>query len=213
MRKVWSRVKVMLPILVVIVALCLPASASASGGVIHVVCRGETLSGIAYRYGTTVWAIASANHIANPSYIWVGQRLVIPGGGGHFDGGYVDGGYHDGGCGSVHVVCRGETMYSIALRYGTTVWAIAKANGIANPSYIWAGQRLFIPCGGGYYPPAPKPPVWGCGVHVVCRGETLYSIACRYGTSVWAIAHANGLANPNLIWVGQRLNIPCFPDP
>jgi LysM repeat protein len=191
--KVWLRVKVMVPIVVVIVALCLPAAASASGGVVHIVCRGETLSGIAYRYGTSVWAIASANGIANPSYIWVGQRLVIPAGGGHFDGGY-----HGGGCGSVHVVCRGETMYSIALRYGT------------NPSYIWVGQRLSIPCGGGYYPP-PKPPVHtGCAVHVVCRGETMYSIALRYGTTVWAISHANGIVNPSLIWAGQRLKIPCF---
>jgi LysM repeat protein len=208
--KAWLRVKVILPVVVVIVALCLPASASASGGVVHVVCRGETLSGIAYRYGTSVWAIASANHIPNPSYIWVGQRLVIPSG-----GGYVDGGYHGGVCGSVHVVCRGETMYSIARRYGTTVWAIASANGIANPNYIWAGQRLKIPCGGyygGYYP--PKPPVKTCGaVHVVCRGETMYSIARRYGTSIWAIASANGIGNPNLIWVGQRLRIPCFIDP
>jgi LysM repeat protein len=203
--KAWLRVKVMLPIVVVIVALLLPASASASGGAIHIVCRGETLSGIAYRYGTSVWAIANANGIANPSYIWVGQRLVIPGG-----GGYSDGGYHGGGCGSVHVVCRGETMYSIALRYGTTVWAIAKANGIANPNWIWAGQRLVIPCGGGYYPPPPPPPKPGCAVHVVCRGETMYSIALRYGTTVWAIAHANGIANPNWIWAGQHLKIPCY---
>ena len=93
----------------------------------------------------------------------------------------------------------------IARWYGTTVWAIANANGIRNPSYIWAGQRLSIPCGGGgggWY--------GGCGqVHVVRRGENLSRIARWYGTSVWAIANANGIRNPNYIWAGQRLQIPC----
>jgi lipoprotein-anchoring transpeptidase ErfK/SrfK len=51
-----------------------------------VVQRGETLAGIAYRYGTTVAAIASANGLRNPNFIWVGQRLRIPSGGG---GGYT----------------------------------------------------------------------------------------------------------------------------
>jgi spore germination protein len=46
----------------------------------------------------------------------------------------------------VHVVCRGDTVYSIARRYGSTVQAIAHANHLWNPSLIWAGQRLYIPC-------------------------------------------------------------------
>ena len=51
--------------------------------------------------------------------------------------------------GQVHVVQRGETMWSIATRYGTTVQAIAQANGLANPRYVYVGQRLAIPIGGG----------------------------------------------------------------
>jgi putative chitinase len=101
-------------------------------------------------------------------------------------------------------VQRGDTLYSIARRYGTTVQAIALANKIANPSLIYVGQQLTIP-GGSTTPPPPPP---SGQVHIVQRGETLYSIARRYGTTHWAIAMANNLANPNVIYVGQRLVIP-----
>jgi LysM repeat protein len=102
----------------------------------------------------------------------------------------------------VHLVRWGETLSGIAVRYGVSVWAIAQANGIANPSRIYAGQRLAIPTGR----PAPVP----CSgqMHVVQYGETLSGIAWRYGVSVWAIANANGIANPNRIYAGQRLVLP-----
>jgi lysozyme len=200
------RPKLILPVVIVIVALCLPPPAHAQQ-VVHIVRRGENLTRIAAYYGTSVQAIARANGLRNPNYIWAGQRLVIPPGGSR-------GGGQRGGCGCVHVVRRGETLSQIAWRYGTSVWAIAQQNGLRNPNYIWAGQRLCIPCGGLYPPPqgyAPPPP---CGVtHVVRWGETLYSIARRYGTCVQAICQANRLWNPNYIWAGQRLHIPCGVDP
>jgi putative chitinase len=192
------RAKAVLPVVLVIVALCLPQAVHAHG-MMHVVRPGDNLTRIAIRYGTTVHAIVQANGLSNPNYIWVGQRLIIPTGGG---GGWV------GGCGGVHIVRRGENLSMIARWYGTTVWAITRANGLYNPNYIWAGQRLTIPCGagGGW--------VGGCGrVHIVRRGENLSMIARWYGNSVWAIAHANGIYNPNYIWAGQRLYIPCWGDP
>jgi LysM repeat protein len=104
----------------------------------------------------------------------------------------------------VHIVQSGETLYSIARSYGVNMWAIARANGIADPNHIRAGQRLVIPTGqaGGIGHTAT--------VHMVQSGETLYSIANRYGVSVWAIARANGITNPNLIYAGQRLAIPAW---
>ncbi|MCK4315229.1 MAG: LysM peptidoglycan-binding domain-containing protein, partial [Anaerolineae bacterium] len=56
--------------------------------------------------------------------------------------------------------------------------------------------------------PASAAPSESCPVHVVQRGETLYSIARRYGVDMWTIARANGITNPNRIYVGQRLAIP-----
>jgi LysM repeat protein len=193
--------KILVPVVLLLVLLLLPPATHASGQ-IHIVRPGENLYRISIRYGTTVQAIARANGIRNPSLIYVGQRLIIPGGGGgHWGGGSW------GGCPCTYVVRRGDTLSAIAWRYGTSVWTLVRMNGLANPNYIWAGQRLCVPCGGGgggYHPPA-------CGiVHVVCRGDTVYSIARRYGTTVQAIARANHLYNPSYIWVGQRLCIPCY---
>lgn len=99
-----------------------------------------------------------------------------------------------------HVVQWGENLTRIARRYGTTVWAIAQANGIWNIDYIRAGQVLWIPAYG------PSPGLWR--IYIVQPGDTLSGIAWRFGTTVWAIAQANGIWNPHLIYIGQRLYIP-----
>jgi putative chitinase len=103
----------------------------------------------------------------------------------------------------VHVVQRGENLFRIALRYNTTVEAIAAANNIRNPQLIYVGQRLTIPRGGGT---TPSP--GGGRTHVVRPGENLFRIALRYGTTAQAIAAANNLPNIHLIYVGQVLRIP-----
>ncbi|HID62672.1 MAG TPA: LysM domain-containing protein, partial [Anaerolineae bacterium] len=101
----------------------------------------------------------------------------------------------------VHIVQRGENLFRIALRYNTTVEAIAAANGIRNPQLIYVGQKLTIPAG-------TTPPPGGGRTHVVQPGENLFRIALRYGTTPQAIAAANNLPNIHLIYVGQVLRIP-----
>ena len=102
--------------------------------VVHVVQKGENLYRIALQYGTTVQAIVDRNKIVNPSRVWVGQKLIIP-----------SGGEPPLPSGKIHVVQPGENLYRIALRYGTTPWAIAVANGLSSTQYIYVGQRLRIP--------------------------------------------------------------------
>jgi LysM repeat protein len=97
---------------------------------------------------------------------------------------------------TIHIVQRGETLSSIARRYGVTVAALMAANGLTTTT-IYVGQRLLIPSGGS------TPGTY----HVVQRGETLFSISRRYGVTVQAIRAANGLTS-NTIYVGQRLIIP-----
>jgi putative chitinase len=105
----------------------------------------------------------------------------------------------------VHVVQRGENLFRIALRYGTTVQAIASANGIANPQQIYVGQRLVIPGADGQPAPAPQP---GGTTHVVRPGENLFRIALRYNLNYHYLAQYNGITNPAKIRVGQVLRIP-----
>jgi LysM repeat protein len=105
----------------------------------------------------------------------------------------------------IHIVRWGENLTYIAARYGTTVEAIMSLNGITNPNRIYAGQRLLIP--GAVSPPAPAPT---CGqVYTVQPGDTLTGIAFRWGISVNALVQANGIVNPNSIYYGQILRIPC----
>ena len=116
-----------------------------------------------------------------------------------------------------HTVSSGETLGRIARRYGTTVAAIAEANGLTNVNLITTGLVLVIPEAppGPAPEPAPAPavapepsPVATGAVHTVRSGETLGRIARRYGTTVDAIAAANGIANARYIYTGQQFVIP-----
>jgi LysM repeat protein len=111
--------------------------------------------------------------------------------------------------GFYYTVSVGDTLYSIAWRFHTNVWAVAQANGLINPSLIYVGQVLLI-SGSGPVPPVPPSPspIPGPMIHVVRWGETVFSISRMYGISVWTLAYANGLPNPNYIYAGQRLIIP-----
>jgi LysM repeat protein len=103
----------------------------------------------------------------------------------------------------IHIVRPGETLSQIAARYGTTVSALTRANGLRNANFVWWGQRLTIPGSG-----STATTTSSGGYHVVRRGETLSQIAARYGTTVSALVRLNGLPNSNFIWWGQRLRLP-----
>lgn len=108
-----------------------------------------------------------------------------------------------------HVVQAGENLFRIALRYGTTVEAIAKANGITNAALIYVGQTLTIPGGTPDGTPVPTPaPGSEEKVHIVQPGENLFRIALKYNYSQYYLAKYNGISNPSLIYVGQVIRIP-----
>jgi len=117
--------------------------------------------------------------------------------------------YSYGKCASYHYVKHGQSLSKIAKYYGVSTYALAKANGLHDPNRIYVGQKLCIPPG--HSPPShPKPPHGThCDYHRVQHGDTLTKIAHWYGTSVQALMHANHLYNPNHLYVGQKLVIPC----
>jgi LysM repeat protein len=171
---------------------CIPDTAHASEPFCHVVKPGETLTQIAQRYGIPVETIVEVNNLWNPNTIYPGQCILIP--------------QISANCEFSHTVKRGEYLKLIAARYGVSVAALVQANGLRNPNLIYTGQRLKIPCTSAPPPPSDQ----ACTkTYRVKRGEYLKLIAARFGVSVWEIVRANGLSNPNLVYPGQRLRIPC----
>lgn len=134
-----TRILLVLLALGLFLATALPAVAApaATGSSWHRVNRGETLFSIGRLYNVNPWAIARANRLYNPHRIYVGQWLYIPTGPPY---------YASSQCGSYYVVRYGDTLFRIGRMYGISPWRIAAANGIYNMNYIWAGQRLYIPC-------------------------------------------------------------------
>ena len=110
----------------------------------------------------------------------------------------------------------GDTLNRIASQFNVSVSSIIQANSISNPNLIIAGQTLEIPSDDTppvTSTPVPPPPTNPTpppnnGTYIVQSGDTLSSIARRFGTTVAAIAQANGISNINFIQVGQQLIIP-----
>lgn len=105
-----------------------------------------------------------------------------------------------------YIVQSGDTMTSIAQRFGADVAVLVALNGITDAAQIQIGQTLKIP---GQKPANISSPSGGsAGRHVVQRGETLSQIARRYNTTVAELQRLNNLANPSLIVAGQAIQLP-----
>ncbi|MFR1199954.1 LysM peptidoglycan-binding domain-containing protein [uncultured Clostridium sp.] len=105
-------------------------SSSGSGsGITYVVQAGDTLSGIAARFGTTVAELVSLNNISDPNLIYVGQVLKIP---------------SSGNSSRTYTVQAGDTLSYIAAKFGTTVANLVTLNNISDPNLIYVGQVLYV---------------------------------------------------------------------
>ncbi len=116
-----------------------PAPEPAKNYIEYTVVRGDTLSAIAARYGTTYQKIATDNGIANPNLIITGQKLKIYANNVSPNKETADN------CSAVYyTVQKGDTLWAIAQRYGTTYQEIARLSGIPDPNKIWPGQRVRV---------------------------------------------------------------------
>jgi membrane-bound lytic murein transglycosylase D len=169
----------------------------------HIVKRGETLGGIAARYGIDVALLTSANRSARARSLQVGSTLFVPVAGSTIPADAMREPEPAVSRSRTHIVRRGETLGGIAQRYGVTSAAVRSANGMsARSNLIRAGQKLTVP-GGGNVPAARA----SRRVYTVQRGDTVGSIAERHGVGASTIIAANKLGKAARIRVGQRLVI------
>ena len=109
--------------------------------VVHQVRPNETLGGIARKYGVSVGALQAFNGIANPNLLFVGKKLKIP----SSQTSEVS-----------YVVKKGDSLGSIASRFGVKVSTLTLVNKITRPDLIRVGQKLIVPLKGGNLKPAPS---------------------------------------------------------
>jgi len=193
------------------------AASGAGQSFIYTVVAGDTLAVIASRYNTTPEGIVQLNELKDANVLALGQQLKIPGtapaaGTNGTSTGGGTGTTGTGGATSTYTVQAGDTLGKLALRYGTTVAALLKLNGLSNPDALAIGQKLKVPGTGGGAPAAvgtPKPATGGQGrTYIVQKGDTLLSIARRYGLTTKQLQAANNITNPDKISLGQKLVIP-----
>ena len=163
-----------------------------------VVKRGETLSEIADRYGTSVNRLMEMNGLRDANDLWAGSRIKVPGNV-----------YSGGGSGN-YTVKAGETLSEIADRYGTSVNRLVQLNGLRDANDLWAGSRIQVPGA------SARPQVAvnkNAKTHQVQPGESLSSIADRYGVSMQRLIAINGISNPNQVMAGSTLTLRAASKP
>lgn len=100
----------------------------------------------------------------------------------------------------IHVIEQGDTLYAIARKYNVTVVQICNRNNINDSTKIRVGQKLIIP----KESEAPSQ----VSEYIVKKGDTLYAISKKTGSTVAKIKEANNLSSSGFIVVGQKLIIP-----
>ena len=160
----------------------------------YVVAHGDTLRLIAARYSITVDALAGLNNIINYNLIYIGQRLTVP------NAGHVPPPPPPSGA-TTYVIRPGDTLRKLAAYWGVTVNDILNVNPqITNPSLVYVGQVINVPGSSG----TPATPIY----YTIQRGDTLRSIASRYGTSVYSLQLLNPqIWNPNWIYAGMVIRV------
>jgi len=164
----------------------------------HQIQPGETIIGISESYGVSVDNIKRWNNLSS-SKIVAGKNLIIYSNGNNLKIPTTTVSQNKG-TSPTHKVKKGETLSGIAENYKVSISSIQQLNNIKGNKII-VGQELKIPKSTEVSSLKNKD-----GLHTVENGETLYSIAIKYNTSVQKIKKLNNLSNSKII-VGQKLKV------
>ena len=148
----------------------------------YVVSKGDTLYGIAQKFGTTVDNLKSINNLTTDS-LAIGQILKIPS--------------EEVSSTNTYTVKSGDTLYGIASKYNTTVDELKSLNNLESNT-LSIGQTLKIPSGTTSN---------NTSTYTVVKGDTLYGIANKYNTTVDELKSLNNLTS-NTLSIGEVLKVP-----
>lgn len=157
---------------------------------VYTVQPGDTFYRLAQRFNTSVAAITRANPGVNPNRLQVNQRLCIP------QGPTV--------CppnSQTYIIRSGDTFYSLAQRFNTTVEALRRANPGVDPNRLMIGSQICIP---GSAATCPS----GSERYLIQRGDTFYALAVRFNTTVATLIELNPGVDPTRLQVGQLICVP-----
>ncbi|WP_176884364.1 LysM peptidoglycan-binding domain-containing protein [Nocardioides sp. YR527] len=152
----------------------------------HTVQPGETLSGIAGKYGVTVTDLATWNKIADPAKIRAGAELVVSPPAKPAE--------------KTYLVVPGDTFSGIAKKFGVEAGELMAYNGYEDPTKLLAGSKIKIP--------EAKPKL---KKYKVVAGDTFVSIGKKFGVTADALMKHNGYADPTKLLAGTTIEIPAKP--
>jgi N-acetylmuramoyl-L-alanine amidase len=182
----------------------------------YVVKSGDTISAIAARHGVSTASVLALNGLGWKSLIFPGQSLKLTGAASSSSGTVGQRPAH-------YTIKRGDTISAIAARYNTTTDKLLKLNKLSRSSIIYPGQVIKLrgssididPVSNvdesddpPSTPPTSAPPAAPNSTYTIKSGDTVTSIAARFGLTVDAILQANGLTRSSIIYAGRTLTIP-----
>ena len=182
------------------------SSTAATTAGTYTVKAGDTLSAIASRYSTSSSTLASLNSLSNPNLIYVGQVLKVS------SNASTSSSTSSSANSTVttaasYTVKAGDTLSAIAAKYGTTYQALASTNSISNPNDIYVGQVIKVSATATAASSQAASSTNSNGSYTVKSGDTLYGIALANGLNWQTLAKQNGISDPNVIFVGQKLSL------
>ncbi|MGQ9473252.1 MAG: LysM peptidoglycan-binding domain-containing protein [Candidatus Caldatribacteriaceae bacterium] len=163
----------------------------------HVVQPGESLWIISRRYRVSLQDLLRINGLSEKSVLYPGMKIIVKEG---------EVGYPAASC-EYYQVQKGDTLWSIARKFNTSVRSLMEVNGLNENSILQIGQKILISTT--INTPVSQEEISSTTItHIVKQGESLWVIARLYGVSMKSIMEANSLNEHSILQVGMKLAIP-----
>jgi LysM repeat protein len=159
----------------------------------YVIQRGDTLGRLARRFDVTVSAIVTANPFLDPENLSVGQEICMP----------LQAPFPPCPERNFYTIRPGDTLSSIARRFNVSLDDLREANPLLDPQQLRVGDVICLPVA---VPPVDCPP--GTREYTITRGDTFYSLARRFNTTVDRLRDLNPDVNPGRLLLGQQICVP-----